>query len=226
MHSTGTSGVSHAGREKGLFLLISTRAAVASAVSSLLFDPWNPSVTPTRVPSTSPSRKARQQMMQSPGKCIANPHLSLQPKAEKALSAAQPLSAGVEIHGLILSYKGRKTFLCECPPGRDGFIFGFAEHISAARSKCVLLLHRQWAGDVVGGSPMVRDGAPGIWRLGPCFKTPLIALETTSKAVWYLLALFCTPRTICVTCIGFQECFLGGGFLHWKDGERSLWNLL
>lgn len=115
LHNAGAKELagSHAGREKGLFLLISIGADMASAVSSLLFDPWNPSVSPPRVPSTSPSRKARQQMLQFHGKCTANPHVPLQPKAQVALSAAQQyglFQEAIQIHGLILSSKERKNF--------------------------------------------------------------------------------------------------------------------
>lgn len=143
LHNAGAKelAASHAGREKGLFLLISIGADMASAVSSLLFDPWNPSVSPPRVPSTSPSRKARQQMLQFHGKCTANPHVPLQPKAQEALYAAQQhglFQQAVQIHGLILSSKKRKTFSwCVLQAEIKGlifFIFYFAETITALTS--------------------------------------------------------------------------------------------
>lgn len=52
-------------------------------------------------------------MLQFHGKCTANPHVPLQPKAQVALSAAQQyglFQEAIQIHGLILSSKERKNF--------------------------------------------------------------------------------------------------------------------
>lgn len=163
LHNAGAKelAASHAGREKGLFLLISIGADMASAVSSLLFDPWNPSVSPPRVPSTSPSRKAKQQMLQFHGTCTANPHVPLQPKAQEALYAARQyglFQQAVQIHGLILSSKKRKTFSwCVLQAEMKGLIFLFFTSQRPLQLWQVLWLHPK--------CPDSTQGTQKLWLL-------------------------------------------------------------
>lgn len=102
--------------------------------------------------------------------------------------AIGPVSAGIQIHGLTLSCKGRKTFAwCALQAETGAFIFLFLALQRPSQQREVPRLHPQHTGDAAGASPVLGDSAPEAWRLGPRFKTALIGLRLHQKqpgSIW------------------------------------------
>lgn len=123
-------------------------------------------------------------MLQFHGKCTANPHVPLQPKA--CCTVIGPVSAAIQIHGLFFLAKEGKP-LCGVPSKQrqGGFFFYFwlcRDHLSSEKCPgCILsALGMLWG-------PHRFSWTQGARRLGPCFKTPVLGFgmpQKQSGSVW------------------------------------------
>lgn len=86
-------------------------------------------------------------------------------------AAMGPVSAAIQIHGLILSCKGRKTFAWCALQAETGFYFFlFLALQRLSQQPEVPWLHPWCPGDAVGPSPVLGDSAPGHGDWGPSLK--------------------------------------------------------